>query len=220
MLKQGLDGTFASGVRALLLRYAGETNLVRATTMSSGNAGFNWTFRGFDVAAAGDLTPMQIPALPAGTTEELFFHGFGADITGQFTPVPTGSDNLTLLTNKQSAGAASASDRAAALHAVAQVDNPRLNSPNTVDCAECHLATPAVQLVAKPLFSWDEASDPDAFHADSRWVAANDLATTSVSGTGAVVNVHAFSYAGADPGINQRTVNESAAVVAYLNDHH
>lgn len=221
MLKQGLDGTFAKGVRELLLHYAGATNLMRVTTMSSGNAGFNWTFRGFDAAApAGDLTPMQIPALPAGTTQELFFHGFGPDIAGQFTPVPSGSDNLTLLTNKQSAGAASASDRAAALHAVARVDNPRLNSPNTVDCAECHLATPAVQLVAQPLFSWDESSDPDAFRADSRWVATSDLATTSVSGSGAVVNVHAFSYAGPDPGINQRTVNESAAVVAYLNDHH
>ncbi|HYQ01884.1 MAG TPA: hypothetical protein VER96_24595 [Polyangiaceae bacterium] len=34
------------------------------------------------------------------------------------------------------------------------------------------------------------------------------------------VNVHAFSYAQAIPTINQRTVNETAAVVAFLNDNY
>lgn len=33
-----------------------------------------------------------------------------------------------------------------------------------------------------------------------------------------LVNVHAFSYANKLPAINQRTVNETAAVVKFLND--
>jgi hypothetical protein len=31
------------------------------------------------------------------------------------------------------------------------------------------------------------------------------------------LNLHAFSYNGTSPGISQRTVNEAAAIVAYVN---
>jgi hypothetical protein len=37
-------------------------------------------------------------------------------------------------------------------------------------------------------------------------------------GQGDVFTIHAFSYFGASPGINRRVVNETAAIVVYLNE--
>ena len=69
-----------------------------------------------------------------------------------------------------------------------------------------------------------ETSDADAFKPDGHWVTADELATTDFTfgsaqnGGVPAVNVHAFSYADGIPAINQRTVNETAAVVSFLND--
>jgi hypothetical protein len=37
-------------------------------------------------------------------------------------------------------------------------------------------------------------------------------------GVGGALNIHAFSYFGTTPGIDQRVINETAAVVEYLNN--
>jgi hypothetical protein len=213
---QGLDGAMADGIRKLVLAYAGEQNLTRVTELSATNTGFDWTFTGFDVsdAAGASFTPMMIPTL-SDATSQLFFRGFNTTTEGEFMPPTSGSDDLQPLANGSAAMQLTPSARQAAFDGLVRVDNPTDNSPNTTDCASCHLATPVSQLVAQPLFGMVEAQNPNAFKPDGVYVLASETAPR-FDATGSF-NVHAFSYVGTDPGINQRTVNETAAIVAYLN---
>jgi hypothetical protein len=220
MVQQGLDGPMAQGVRDLVLRYAGASNLTRVTKLSMENGGFQWRFAGFDVTdvATSTVASMHIPTLPAGSDlEQIFFRGFTAEMQGTFTAHTSSKDDLALLANLDSANAATADARKAAFGALLRVENPTKNSPDTIDCASCHLATPVSDVVAGPKFALSSAGDPDAFSPDPAFVDAAEMAHTFDDGDAGALNVHAFSYVGDRAGINQRTVNETAAVVAYVN---
>jgi hypothetical protein len=69
--------------------------------------------------------------------------------------------------------------------------------------------------VALPLFGFDDTMSPLAFQPDGTNVTAGDM--QAVWTPSDFPNIHAFSYLGVDPGINQRVVNETALVVEYLN---
>jgi hypothetical protein len=231
MVTQGLTGSFSTAVKNLILQNAGEQNLVRATALSSANAGFQWEFFGFDVTGATPTaTPITIATLPAtgsvNPTREIFFRGFAtsADPMGAFTPKPTGPDDFTVLADAQAALALSAADKAKLANALARVDNPAIFTADTLDCARCHTATPLGQSVARDRLHLSETADDDAFRPDGHWVTADEMKTTdfsfgsSTNPDAPLVNVHAFSYANQLPAINQRTVDETAAVVKFLND--
>ena len=72
-----------------------------------------------------------------------------------------------------------------------------------------------------PLFSLNDRTSPLAFQPDSAFVTAADMAPSDELDAG-VPNgdliIHAFSYFGQVPGISQRVVNETAAIVDYLNE--
>jgi hypothetical protein len=206
----------AKQLRALILAHAGEANLIRVTELSSGNADFNWAFAGVDIqdAQAHTMTPMVIPTLPAGTTSQTFFRGFSTDLRGSFFPPTSGPDDLVPLTNVDQASSLSDADRQAAFDGLVRIENPKLNSPDTTDCASCHLTTPTALLIAAPHFSLVESSNANAFRIDPALVPAADLAP--VYDTSGSFNLHALSYVGQDLAINQRVVNETAAVVTYL----
>jgi hypothetical protein len=78
--------------------------------------------------------------------------------------------------------------------------------------------------VARDRLHLSETDDTEAFQPDGHWVTADEMKTTDFSFSSAAnrdvpaVNVHAFSYAGQLPSVSQRTVNETAAVVRFLND--
>ncbi|NOU27191.1 MAG: hypothetical protein HOO96_04715 [Polyangiaceae bacterium] len=217
MVRQGLAGSMATAVRDLAIKYAGSQNLTRVTTMSSGNTGFSWAFAGFDVqnATSGTVTPMHIPTLPSGNdTAQTFFRGFGRDPQGNASPATTSADNLMAFGDVDEATALTPAQRAAAYDALLRVEHPAKHSPDTIDCVSCHLATPGAKLVAEPKFGLSRAGNPNAFAPDGTFVRASEM-TPSFDDAGSL-NVHAFSYNGVRPGINQRTVNEAAAVVHYL----
>jgi hypothetical protein len=219
MVAQGLHGAFASGVRALVLAHAGADNLTRITELSASSPGFAWSFKGFDVTSAVPpvVVPMGIPTIPGltATFEQTFFSGFGADLEGQFNPATSDADNFTSLASVTTSQGLSEADRLHAFDALVHVEHPARHSPDTIDCASCHLATPVSFKVMQPKFALAESSRPDAFVPDARFVnVAHTHATYDVT---ASFNVHAFSYVDTSPGINQRTINETAAIVAYLN---
>lgn len=216
LVAQGMNGAFADGLRALVLRYAGASNLVRVTEMSATQVGFSWRFSGFDVsdANAPSFTPMMIPTL-AGSEQQTFFRGFvAATIDGQFTPPTSSADDLTGLADETHAQGMTPDARAQAFAALVRIDHPAHHSPDTIDCGSCHLATPISKLVA-PRFGLDEAHAAGVFAADGVHVLPSELgATFDPSGP---FNLHAFSYVDRSPAINQRTVNETAAIVAFLS---
>ena len=77
------------------------------------------------------------------------------------------------------------------------------------------MAEPARRLVGEPLFALSSTGDPNAFTAPSI-AAANLVTTTALVDTDTILDIHAFSYRGTSPMINQRVVNETAANLAYL----
>ena len=231
IVAQGLVGTFSTAIQKLILQYAGEQNLVRVTAMTSENAGFQWSFFGFDISGASPkAVPLAIATLAVTTsadgTEQSFFRGFqsSTDPVGSFVPKPTGPDDFTVLADVKSALMLSAADQAKLTRALARVENPSIFTPDTLDCARCHTASPLGQNVARDRLHLSEADDADAFQPDGKWVTAKEMSATDFSGASQtnpdvpLVNVHAFSYAIQRPSVNQRTVNETAAVVQFLND--
>ncbi len=222
IVSQGLDGALSASVKALILDYAGASNLTRVTELSATRPDLIWAFQGFDVsdANAATITPMMIPTLAGATMQQFERDGItnvAPDPDGDFTPATTSADNLEPLADVNTASALTDAQRQTAFTGLVHVDNPHDNSPNTIDCASCHLATPAELGVAKPIYSLDEASAPDAFTADGVYVLASELQPTMALDGG--LNIHSLSYVGQSPGINQRVVNETAAIVAYLNDN-
>jgi hypothetical protein len=217
MTQQGLSGAYAQGVRALVLQYAGASNLTRVTEMSATQPGFAWHFQGFDVTATNPpaFTPIAIPTLSTLDTSQSFFRGFGAQMQGQYSPESQGPDDFAVLASVDTAAATDGGVRAAAWDALLRTENPSRNSPDTVDCAGCHLATPSALLIASPIYGFTAQGNPNAFTPDVRYVLQSELGPTFSEAEG--FNLHAFSYVGRSAGINQRTVNESAAIAAYLN---
>jgi hypothetical protein len=224
MAAQGLGGAFSKAVQALVLRHAGETNLVRATGMTAANAGFNWEFFGFEFpsGAPGAPVPIAIAGLPTNTAREIFFRGFSpSTVDGTFTPSPSGPDNFTALAKEGTVATLVAADKAKIAAALVHFTNPAFTTPDSVDCAQCHTADPLEVNIAAKKAGISTADHPDAFKPDERWVLEAEMATTDFSFgrmDAPAVIVHAFSYAEAIPTVSRRTVNETAAVVAFLNN--
>ncbi len=213
---QGLAGSFARGLREIVLAYSGAKNFTRFTTFSPQNLATSWVFSGFDVEGS-QATPMVIPTLPDETTSVTFFAGFGADLTGSFTPATTSKDDVALLANIGKARQATEAARNAAFDAALRVENPDKHSPDTIDCASCHVAGPA-RVLAAAIFGWSDRGNPNSFVPDARYVDPSDMKQTTPVNEETNRNFHAFSYRDAHPMVAMRVVNETAAVVAYLND--
>ena len=121
-----------------------------------------------------------------------------------------------LLANFNTASTASAADVAAAFDSALRIENPHDHTPNTIDCGSCHMAEPARQLVGEAL-GLHEAGNANAFVPSPALPVADVVTTTHVVGSDGEINIHAFSYRGAEPMINQRVVNETAANIALIS---
>lgn len=199
--KEGLGGSTYAALKAIILANAGKANLVRFTLVSTSALGSAWNFRGFDVKD-GVSTPVEIPALPAGTKTVAFFRGFAKDqVGGDLHPVTTSADDLSLFADASKARRATTERQRAALDALRNVEDPARHSPNTIDCASCHAAQPLRALVGERLLG----------------VESEPLAGETSPKTAADISVHMFSYMGKTPSIHRRTVTETATIAAYLS---
>jgi hypothetical protein len=218
---EGLTGRTAKAINAIVLKYAGAKSLKRFTQFTTGGLGTAWNFSGFDVAPGGQATRMKIPHLPEGTAAVAFFAGFAAgELTGEppFTPASLADpkDNMQVLGNAAWAGRVDVPKRQLAFDAAVRLENPTLHSPNTTDCASCHAAEGTRSMVGAKKLGLHVKDETNAFAADGHFVPKEDTHRTSVDTT--MINLHMFSYKGGVASIHQRTINESAAVVAYLNE--
>lgn len=216
MIREGLTGPTAMGARALVTEYATSDRITRIAKMSLINSQFTWTFNGFEVSAVNPprIAPMAMASLAPETSSQTFFRGFTDALKGQFSPPTESKDDLTPLANADTATTLDASQRSAAFGALLRIENPARHSPNTIDCASCHVATAVQKLVAEPVYALYAAGNSNAYASDGKSVLPSEMTATVPPDN--VLSVHAFSYATA-ASISQRTVNETAAVVEYLN---
>jgi len=215
IVKQGEDGAFAQGLNAILLKYASPANLIRFTHFQSSNLQTVWGFAGFDYDGS-TLTPMVIPNLPDKATSVSFFQGFASPMNGGFTPESTAEDSVTLLANAANAKAAAKSAQQAAYDAALRIENPNFHSPNTIDCASCHVGNAARLLIGDDVLGLSATGNPNLFTRDPKFVSARSMKqTTDVRKQ--PLNVHMLSYRNDKLMIGQRVINETAATVAYVN---
>jgi hypothetical protein len=223
MAREGLSGAMSQGVEKLILQYAGADNLVRVAVMNLNAPAFAsfgvWGFGVFDVGGApSTATPRAIPTLvdpsDGGSVYTQGVAGAGSSEANP-SPVTTSADNFFPL---YLPGEADASfDPPALLDALVRVENPSDNSPETIDCVSCHLATPAEMGIGIPKYGFYDTASPMAFQPDGTNVTRADMAATYNPLGAFGLNVHAFSYRETSPNISQRVVNETAAVVEYVN---
>lgn len=146
LVRDGVNGPFGKALAALIRQHATAAKLARITVFTSSGLGTAWNFFGVDVAAGGGTTPVAIPTLAPDTRLEAFFAGFvEGELTGDapFTPSSTtlaARDDLRLLASRDRFAHASPAARDQAIAAAARIEDPRVHTPETIDCASCHVA--------------------------------------------------------------------------------
>src|SRR5208282_2029591 len=98
-----------------------------------------------------------------------------------------------------------------------KVQSPNFDSPNTIDCASCHTAQFAQVNVGEAMLGMTAAGNSAVFQPNASFVSAADAVQTTPITPSTSFNVHAFSYSGQNVMINQRVINETANLVAYVN---
>jgi hypothetical protein len=188
-----------------------------------------WNMSAFDVGGgATTVTPRAIAALAGADGGAVLIDGLGGGVlldapdggaSGlkvQLETTTNADDDFAPLDDGKPLELSSPAVHAA-FDGLVRVENPTVTTVNTIDCARCHAATPTELLVAEPIFSLDDRTSALAFQPKGAIVSQAQMAPTFINPDDGQFNIHAFSYFGASPGISQRTVNETAFVVDYLN---
>ena len=211
LAREGVEGPFATALRARLLGQLGAGNLKRVTFMALGSLGQQWRFGGFDVEGA-TLRPMSIPLVAARdqTFTNLDLNGATFDRAG-IAPASSIEADFYLLLDPLRFEAASKQQRLTAYNSALRIENPRLYSPDTLDCATCH-AAPGARTYAERTFGLSPSDAHDRYEppAGSVGVPAKARSTNEL---------RAFGYFGLRPSVSQRTIHETTEVVEYVNRH-
>jgi hypothetical protein len=216
IVAQGYAGSYATGLRSLIVAAAGASNFTRIATMSSTGSA-EWNFRIFDVidVATAQVNARDIATLPAGTSTQSLVAFNIATPEASFNPAPVSPDGFNDLASTTNAASLSTAVRHAQFEGLVRTENPQRTTPETVACAACHFAMTAKKKIAEPQFGLLDTAANDRFVLDPQLGLVVDLHPTFAV-QGFEFNVHAFSYNGTDAAIVQRTVNESAAIVEYF----
>jgi hypothetical protein len=209
MKAQGSSGAFAQSIQDILLEHAGATNLVKVTFLGLRGGGIGWQMGGVDFVET-EPKDIIIPETTV-TREELI----NSDSTGNFNatvdPATKFSEALGVLLKSEDAREASAGEVEAAFREALRLDNPATElHPGTVDCASCHLATPARLWVERNLGI--VANDFEENYQNPRWNLENRSQTKENA-----QSFRCFGYYGRAVAISQRTINEAAAVADFIN---
>ena len=208
---EGLDGPTALAVRELVLGNAGPARLTQITNMQG--FGVFWRFKGVTVSG-GVLTPIVIDGLPDDATGQTN----GADNLGVFdiSPASATATQLqaalagTFIPDGGVGGGtvelqAPVGEIVAALQLSLDIDNPERGfDPESLDCVTCHVASRARVRAAGLGFPSDELV---------AFTNPRDLSVVEEpAGDSAPMAMRMFGYDLTVPVLNQRVVNESAAV--------
>lgn len=209
MKAEGLGGAYASQVKDLVLQHCGAQNLSRVAFMSVANFGRAWRFGAFDVVN-GALVADTIPRLNGLTAQNVQELGTPEFRNGSLIPSPPG-DDLDVLLSESSMRLADPRTLERALTSALRIEHPERESPKTIDCGSCHVASRA-RRHAETYRGVDISQWDDAFHAAPRF----DLRRVDGAADDPTA-LRAFGYFGNRSALNQRTINESAVIAEALS---
>jgi hypothetical protein len=212
--EQGLDGPFAQGLKRLLDKYVGTKTLWRLTAMKTFVGDDQWAFLGFNVRGG---SPQDIP-IPRtrGATQQGFRT---AQVTqsdfssGIVSPAPEGSDNLLpILQNSRFLSADDPVLLSKLGKAVANIENPKVHTPETMDCVSCH----AAQAAGSVLFGRIAGLSDLPQVMKGKFQSVLPLQNLGLR-QGNTHMLRALGYVDRDLVLSRRAINETANVAERLN---
>jgi hypothetical protein len=209
MAAQGLGGAFAQGLRSIVLYHLGDARIGRITFFDHNfdPDSDGWRFGIFD-RKDGAFAPGKI-AVSNEPTQTVVGSATSTPLSESSASAfsPAGSpDSVGKLVDsgRPAPGPAAVAALQSTFEAALRVQNPKLHTAETTDCANCHLAESA-RLLGESVYGMQS---PNAFkHARS-------LAYVTQAPT--VSNLHAFGYLHRKVSIMQRTANESVVVADWM----
>jgi hypothetical protein len=207
MKQEGMSGPFAKGYFSALLSFIGEANLTRIAFITREAARQpTWKFGSFD-KASGAWKPLAIPTTQGATVQTIGGGlGFGPGTYDFKVDLPTEhADKTAALYSSEKITALGKAEVESAYDAALRIENPSKHSPETIDCASCHLSHARQTVEAQ--FALAPMGRPDAY-------------PSALTPTGLIssARVHAFTYGEGGTQISQRVANETIAVVKYFNE--
>lgn len=214
LLAQGLTGPYGVALRDLVAQYAGGPSLAKVTFMTRAQGGGDrWDFGGFNTrdfqpSGAFPIAGLNGNVLVQTVRENGQRGGGGAGAAGYAYTVAPGTlrGELNLVLNSATAQASTAADRQRAMDALARVENPLVESAETVDCSACHLAN-RISGSLQASFGLVSALSYTSAAEATRFIGGAERDNQ---------NLRAFGYFDAQPAISQRTANETLRVLSAM----
>jgi hypothetical protein len=204
---QGIGGPYATGLFALVSRYAGAATLRRVTFMERTEARqTQWRFGFFEVAASV-ATRTTIAEIDAETQTVNNMIGTGPEFL--ISPLATTDEDLTALLTSGARMLADEGTRDVTYRAVLALENPLLNQPDEAQCAACHVASSVGRQVEGD-FGLDAMPFAERYATDRAITAPGDTATDPE-----VMRI--FGWFARRPAIAPRAVHETAHVLDVID---
>ena len=197
----GADGDFARALHELVLEHLGESRIARFTERNHQiPAQDRWDFYRFDRIGA-DLVRQTIATTTADEQQVTGTPHAPGQAGGIAMVSPVLDSPLVAIVDENRTRVLSDAIRTGFARAI-ELQDPRKESSESVDCVSCHLAEGARRVGA------DEygLSATTAFQSDRNLDYRRDLT--------AVTNLMMFAYVGRDVSVTQRVANESAITAA------
>lgn len=203
------NAAYATRLHALVTAYATSDRLTRLTLFAQDAmaSALIWAFRG-EERRGDSFTRMAIPGV--GVLQQRTVLS-GSDTTYNTSPVADAPAGFMLALASDRFAVATSAERMLALESLAAVQNPGAHGADTVQCVACHVST---FLTARR--STVAGVDPRAIA--GTFESPFDLATTGGISTTNDRALRAFGWVRRDPAISQRVVNETAQVLAEIDD--
>ncbi|MBL8950171.1 MAG: hypothetical protein JNK82_05305, partial [Myxococcaceae bacterium] len=207
---QGLEGAYAKRLAQLITDFCGDQNLSRVAFMFAGMDGKTWTFGAFN-RMGSTLVADPIPRFNDKKEQQVEEHGNEMRRNSEMIPSPSNIDLTTLLSYTELQLADDFTLRRATKEALL-IENPDKETPQTIDCGSCHMASRALTFAAA-----DRNIDLQSFTAE-RYLAPQrfDLRRVDAAKEDPFAQ-RAFGYFHAHSALSQRTINESAAIAEALS---
>jgi len=191
-------------LKALLNKYATTDRLIRLSVMGQDvrSTSPRVVFRQLDLVD-GQMVDFTIPTIDATEQDAALVD---TDPSYAVTPVADTPSGVVVALSSASFNAATLPDQTTALDAVIAADNPRLNTPHTIQCVACHVSTYLGKHRAQ-IAGIDVTALPSFFT-----TTRNVRISEGVSGTNEH-SLHAFSWVDSQLAISQRVANETALVL-------
>lgn len=208
IVAQGANGAYGTALRELVLAHVGEENLVRVTFfLRAPPINEVWFFGGLE-RKDGKFAVLNIAEVGAGN-QRVILTSSDTSYEYALTPVESKPEDGRVLLSSAAAEAASAEEREAAFRSFLRIENPLKYVPDDLPCAGCHVSS-FVKAEATRRFGFDAATfDGDVFKSTRNLESRGGSATNASS-------LRAFGWFKGEPMISQRTINDSAAVVDYI----